>query len=277
VRQRQQEKRKQLSTETLENFKEPDVIVWILSHLLDGNRPDAEFFQCMSTDFLDKVGFYPDYIFSSANFIAALLHPAMHYSLPYVEAIIDVFAPGDSSTACESDCSHIMFISLREAQTLCHLLRKTSKDDLRQRISLYIDNIIDSNGYCSDAVVYREHSTLCFDGHVCKLACSPPDKVNCIIDNPSHLYQGLAFAGLFNCNTQFNVFQTTFVLLRLDQWLRQYEWAAVSHSEYSIVLAFLGFRNESQEKSQSGKLYLTLLTILSFFEGSYATSTTSHS
>jgi hypothetical protein len=140
--------------------KDPEVVSWKLSDLISDDRPNFEFFPCISSSFSEKLGFYPDFIFASATFVAALLRPGMNYSLPNVEAIIEVFAPGSSSTACERDSSQIVFIALQEADTLCCLLRKTCRD-LRQRILLYI---IDSNGYCSDVVTYCEPASHLLDG-----------------------------------------------------------------------------------------------------------------
>jgi hypothetical protein len=224
VRQRQQEKQKELATETVhEKQQDPEVVAWKLSHLLLDNRPNADFFHCFSTKFSHLLGFYPDFIFASTTFAAALLS-SLHdqktnYILPNVEAIIEVFSAADEN-------SHIVFVTLQEADTLCRLLRM--QPHLRKRFSLHT---IDSNGYCSDTVPCCEPSLRCLDGHVCQLACSPPHDLHRIVDKPSRLHQGLAFARLFNCNTIYDVFQATFILHGLHDWHSKHECGTVSMRE----------------------------------------------
>ncbi len=218
VHQRQREQQKE-SARQIENDEQIDapVVRWKLSHLISLNN---QFFHCLSTQYSDVVGFYPDFIYASATFAAALHSPQHKYVLPNVEAIVEVKpkvssegnprAVGDHLSAC------IIFITLREADTLCCLLRKTTDADLQQRVSLFV---IDSNGYCSDTVSRREANSSCPDGHLYPiLTCSSSEELDRYIDQPSRLYQSLAFALLFNCNMQYDVLQTTCIMHGLHLW-----------------------------------------------------------
>ena len=247
VRQKQQEKQKELAKETQQQERQDALTIpWKLSHLLSG---DGNLFHRISDKFSDLLGFYPDYIFASSTFASALLHPQSKYTLPLVEAILEVkpevSAQGGLGVADEMAGSGIVFITLQEADTMCRLLRMPRDDDLQQRISLYI---IDSNGYCSDVVPCREPSRPCLDGHARQLACSPPVDVDRIIDSPSVLYQGLAFARLFNCNAQYDVFQATFILHGLQQWHSK-QLASINvrdavSASFSALAAIRGSKND---------------------------------